>query len=69
MGDADTESIPHKPYFVISPKLSTSQKVHYPLKVFLFLYRVLTYFHYLRNEILIQVVHVSGNRSLLDYKD
>ena len=69
MGDAFCSCIPHKSYVVISHKLSTSEKVHYPLKVFLFLYRVLTYFHYLRNEILIQVVHVSGNRSLLDYKD
>lgn len=69
MGDAGTESIPHKSYVVITHKLSTSLKVHYPPKVFLFLYTVFTYFHYLCTEILIQVVHVSENRSLLDYKD
>lgn len=45
------------------------KKVHYSLKVFFFLNRVPIYFHYLCTEILIQVVHVSGNRSLLDYKD
>lgn len=45
------------------------KKVHYSAGVFLFLYRVFTNFHYLCTEILIQVVHVSGNRSLLDYKD
>lgn len=45
------------------------KKVHSSPEVFLFLYTVSTYFHYLCIEILIQVVHVSGNRSLLDYED
>lgn len=45
------------------------KKVHYSAGVFLFLYRVFTNFHYLCNEILIRIVHVSENRSLLNYKD